>query len=293
MNPIANFQVDPRLASVLGENYRSTEYAIKELVDNSWDADATDVWITLPEAMTPDPIVIKDNGSGMTEREVLNEYLVVASSRRSRKGERTPGKKRLVKGRKGIGKFAGLLAADIMLIETSARDITTRLQIIKHNLLDAQKDLERIDLPYETSSCSPQEHGTVITLSELNQNLSFPDADKLKQILVVEYGREPEFKIYVNGALLDIEDIPGQSFSEEIELPDVGKARIRFTISDGKKALKQSGIAVRVQGKVIGKPAFFGLEEDREIPNKLLTRVYGEIEADGLADVLQLIGAQL
>ena len=36
----ANFKVDTRLTSLLGENYRSTEVALKELIDNAWDADA-------------------------------------------------------------------------------------------------------------------------------------------------------------------------------------------------------------------------------------------------------------
>jgi len=30
----AQFRVDPRLARLLGESYRSTEQAIKELIDN-------------------------------------------------------------------------------------------------------------------------------------------------------------------------------------------------------------------------------------------------------------------
>jgi len=34
----AHFRVDPRLAALLGENYRSTEQALKELIDNAWDA---------------------------------------------------------------------------------------------------------------------------------------------------------------------------------------------------------------------------------------------------------------
>lgn len=37
-------------------------------------------------------------------------------------------------------------------------------------------------------------------------------------------------------------------------------------------------------GKIIGKPSDFGLTEDDEIPPKLLKRIYGELQADGLAD---------
>lgn len=284
MKPAAHFQVDSRLATLLGESYRASEYAIKELIDNSWDADAENVWITFPSPLTTDPIIIRDDGSGMTEKEVLNEYLVVANDRRSRKGERTPLKNRLVKGRKGVGKFAGLMVANSMTIETKSRGFSTRILISRDALLQTNKDLERIELPYEVMECDSKEHGTIITLSSLNQNFTFPNPDRLKQLLILDYGRKPDFKAYVNGEIIDIEDIPGESFAEKANLIGVGDVKLRFTIAEGKKGLKQSGIVVRVNGKVVGKPNFLGLEEDEEIPNKLLKKVYGEIESDGLAD---------
>lgn len=284
MKPTAHFQVDSRLATLLGENYRSSEYAVKELIDNSWDADAENVWITFPSPMTMDPIVVRDDGSGMTEKEILNEYLVVANDRRSRKGERTPFKNRLVKGRKGIGKFAGLMVASSMVIETKSRGVVTTLHISRDALLQARNDLEKIDLPYETKEYNSAEHGTLITLSSLNQNFTFPNPDKLKQLLILDYGRKPEFKIFVNGEIIDIEDIPGENFSEKTDISGAGEVKLRFAIAESKKGLKQPGIIVRVNGKVVGKPNFLGLEDDEEVPDKLLKKVYGEIEADGLAD---------
>jgi DNA mismatch repair ATPase MutL len=44
----ARFQVDSRLAKLLSQEYTSTERALKELVDNAWDADAGEVQIELP-----------------------------------------------------------------------------------------------------------------------------------------------------------------------------------------------------------------------------------------------------
>jgi hypothetical protein len=277
-----HFQVDPKLASLLGENYRSSEYALNELIDNAWDADATSVSIRLPNPLTSDPLIIQDNGTGMTERELTQEYLVIASSRFTRKGDRTPLKNRMVKGRKGIGKFAGLLAANVMEIETSARGKTTRLRIIKEDLLKSSDDLESIDIPYETELCPEEHHGTQIVLTDLNQSLAFPNPDLLKKILILEYGRQADFQIYVNNSCLDIDDIPGTTFTEEIKLPHCGDINLRFIVADGNKALKQSGIALRVNGKIVGIPKYFGLDEDDEIPSKLARRIYGEIEANGL-----------
>ena len=104
-----NFVVEGRLTQLLAENYITVEHALKELVDNAWDADATNVLITLPQSLDDSErfISIVDDGNGMSEDAVTNEYMRIARDRVSSKGDRTEVKKRLVKGRKGIGKFAG------------------------------------------------------------------------------------------------------------------------------------------------------------------------------------------
>ena len=283
MSSKAHFKVDTKLAALLGENYRSTEYALKELVDNAWDADAKNVWVYLPDPLSKDPILIVDDGLGMTEKEVKTGYLKIASDRRTRKGERTLLFNRKVKGRKGIGKFAGLVSANIMEISTMARGSKTTLTILKSELLNSSKDLEKIDLPISSEECGENEHGTAITLSDLNQNLSFPDPNRLKEILFLEYGRQSNFTIFVNEEELRVEDLPGETIYESADLRDVGQVEIKFTITD-KVSPKQSGVAVRVNGKIVGKPQFFGVDQEPDISKKLLTRVYGEVEADGLED---------
>jgi hypothetical protein len=280
----AQFRVDPRLARLLGENYRSTEQAVKELIDNAWDADSENVWITLPAPMTHEPIVIRDDGTGMTEHEVRHEYLKIANDRRSRKGELTLLKKRTVKGRKGIGKFAGLVAADVMELLTRCRGSATRLRIVKDDILRAPGDLERVDLPLQTDACLPQEHGTTVTLSSLNTNFILPQAEKLRELLALEYGRERDFVLLVNGEQLAHEDIPGQRFSASVQLPNAGKVMINFTIMEKPAPKSQAGIVMRVGGKVVGHPTFLGLDENPELPTRLLRYVVGEVAADSLEE---------
>lgn len=280
-NP-ARFQVDPQLAHLLGEGYRSSEQALKELVDNAWDAEARTVRITLPGPMTKDPIIISDDGAGMTENEVRSEYLKVASARRSRRGERTPVLNRQVKGRKGIGKFAGLMAAAVMGLDTRSRGQRTSLRIRKEDLLQSQTDLEGIDLQLVSEPCEPDASGTTVTLSELNQGLEFPAPERLRELLVLEYGRNADFSIVVNGEPLAVEDIPGEQITHVTELPGVGRVAMNVTVADSNKPLKHSGIVIRVGGKVVGRPMYLGLEENEEIPPRLLRKLYGEIEADGL-----------
>lgn len=289
MNKNAYFKVDTKLAELLGETYRSTEDALKELVDNSYDADAEKVNIELPKELTPNPIIkITDDGAGMKENEVRSEYLNIANSRISRKGNISFLKKRKVKGRKGIGKFSGLLVADIMKIETTAGGVVTTLTINKEQLAKGNYDIEKVPLPIETEKCDKTLSGTVITLFGLNQNLYFPNPEKLKQVLMWDYGREVDFKLSINGELLGVLDLQGKSYTKEIEI-DGKKALLNYTVTP--KPIKQAGIVTRVNNKVIGRPQNF-LSEDEVIPKKIQNRIYGELICDDLeGDVTADFGA--
>lgn len=284
MTKSAHFKVDPKLAELLGETYRSVEEATKELIDNAYDADSENVKIQLPNELTPDPkIIIEDDGSGMKESEVRNEYLNIANSRTSRKGNITFLKKRKVKGRKGIGKFSGLMIANQMTIETFASGKMTSLTINKDDLAKAGYDLQKVPLPINVTDCDKTKHGTRITLEGINQNFSFPNPDRLKEILIRDYGREMDFDITINGENIGVLDLQGKSYSEKIELPNGKMATLNYTITE--KPIKQAGIAIRVNNKIIGGPQNF-LSDDEIIPKKLQSRVYGEIICDDLEDDL-------
>jgi len=232
--------------------------------------------------MSKEPIVIEDNGSGMTEVELRRHYLAIASDRRERRGEFTPTKKRRVKGRKGIGKFAGLMAASQMQVECAARSKRCSF-VLKIEDLATVDDIEKLDLPLDVEDCPADAHGTRIILSDLHQDLSFPDPEKLRQILLQEYGREEDFELFVNGKPLDVDDLRGTFIESTDTLKGVGEVKIKFAISDQKKSLPAPGIAIRVDGKIVGKPTFFGLDTSEDFPPKLLKKLYGEIEADGLS----------
>jgi hypothetical protein len=284
MSKTANFKVDPKLAELLGETYRSIEEATKELIDNSYDADSENVTIILPDDFTPEPkISIKDDGSGMKEKEVRNEYLNIANSRTSRKGGISFLKKRKVKGRKGIGKFAGLMVATQMKLETWAAGRKTTLVINKNELAKAGYDLEKVPLPIFVEDCEENKHGTLITLEGLSQNFNYPTPERLKELLIRDYGREIDFTLTINGENIGVLDLQGKSYSERIELPDGKMATLNYTITE--KPVKQAGIAIRVNNKIIGRPQNFLIEDDI-IPKKLQNRVYGELVCDDLEEDL-------
>lgn len=277
------FQVDTRLAKLLSKNYRSTERAIKELIDNAWDADAEYVEVTLPEPMSNDPIIITDNGSGMTEQELLGEYLFIASDRKKRRGELTIRRQRKVKGEKGIGKFAGLSLANTMKLETWSKGKKCEFSLSTNEFENAP-DIEQLPIELITADADVATSGTTITLSNLIQGLAFPIPDKLRQLLLQEYGREEGFEISVNNKQLGIDDIQGNYTKHEISHPTIGKVNLHFVVTSQKGRLREPGISIRVGGKVVGSPDFFGLNEAKDFPPKLLDKIYGEVEADGLCE---------
>ena len=290
MNKAAHFRVDPKLTQVLGENYTSSEKALKELVDNAWDAEATEVQVTVPNILTESPIIVQDNGSGMKTAELESEYLNIASPRFSRKGDRTPNLSRIVKGRKGIGKFAGLILASEMELVTKAAGKCTRVVVSKTALLEAIEDLEKVPLPLDvTDAESPDEKGTTITLRNLNPKLSHVQPDKLKELLAFDYGRDADFAIFVNGERVFHHDIQGEKFQKEVTLPNGQIASVSYTIADKPLPGKKAGLIVRVGGKSIGKPHLFGLENDDGVSDRLRRRFVGEINLP--ADSLELTAA--
>jgi hypothetical protein len=133
------------------------------------------------------------------------------------------------------------------------------------------------DKPYTDSN----DGGTEITLSELDPRLNFPTPDRLREVLIHEYGREDSFKVFVDGVQLSVEHVPGTTKRTENSLPEAGSVSLCFTIADGKKLPKAPGIVLKVDGKVVGKPMMFGLDDDEEIPRSLARRVYGEVEIAG------------
>lgn len=285
MRRTVHFAVSPRLTALLGETYHQTEAALKELVDNGWDADASNIWVTLPMPLTADPIVVSDDGGGMSPDQVEREYLDIARDRRSTKGDHSPRLKRRIKGRKGIGKFAGLAAARNMRIDTVCGGVRTSVEIDKTTILEAPSDLERIPLPLIEAPVPDAANGTTITLTHLEQALNFPSEEKLRTLLLYEYGREGSIKIHVNGKPLDVEDLPGETERTSAKLPNAGDVKLRFTIAQGKLP-KHPGFLLRVGGKVVGRPQWFGLDENTDIPDNLRKRVYGEIGVDGIDGVV-------
>ena len=65
--------------------YPSVTATVAELISNAWDADAKNVWITIPfgqQWSDSSEILVMDDGNGMTHSQAQEMYLIVGRKRR-------------------------------------------------------------------------------------------------------------------------------------------------------------------------------------------------------------------
>jgi hypothetical protein len=284
------FNVSSRLALLLGESYKTIELALKELVDNSWDADAKTVWIEVPEGPEVNAtIVLTDDGEGMSPEQIDKDYLRIARDRRRDRGPRTKSG-RLVKGRKGVGKFAGIVISGHMELITRQRGKKSTVVIDRSDLESGPTDIDKIDVPVVSVDDDPALQGTTITLKSLFSHINYPSPEALRHALAPEYGRQDLLKIFVNGEPLTHLKIPGHVAPIDLDVPGVGQVRAEFVIAEKKQSKALRGIQVRVNGKSVGDPTMFGLELDEQVPGKLLEHVTGELLANCLEEAATSCG---
>lgn len=167
------FNVDVNVINHLGVGlYSSTPAALTELVANAWDADATNVVVSVDP--TGSTITIEDDGHGMTPEDIQNKFLNVGYSRRSLSQNKffSDSGERRVMGRKGIGKLAMFALANKLdisskTIESEAVGCSVDVPLFRDKL---QKHEDYL-LPEFTPAPFASGHGTRIVLTNVLKGL--------------------------------------------------------------------------------------------------------------------------
>jgi len=96
---------------------------LSELVSNSWDADAEQVWVDL-KSNGSRYVTVLDDGYGMSYSDIVYKYLVIGLPKRKKNepNERSRNKKRYLMGRKGIGKLAPFGIASFISVVSVSND---------------------------------------------------------------------------------------------------------------------------------------------------------------------------
>lgn len=117
-----NFSVDSALLQELGERLVTTPHvALAELVKNAYDADATEVRVTIREDESGGPeIVVEDNGCGMTLKQIREFWMKIGNTHKFGEGH-SPHFGRPLTGSKGIGRFCVRRLGEAVRLESTAK----------------------------------------------------------------------------------------------------------------------------------------------------------------------------
>lgn len=258
--------------------------AFSELVANSWDAGASTVYITLPSE-AEGTVVIEDNGSGMTDNEFQERWMVIAYNRVAHQGQyieyaSSQGKaRRLAYGRNGVGRHAMLCFDDQYKIETWRDGLCNRYWISVDGGDSAFSVVEHDAFPKEG-------HGTKLSVKAVKR---FPLKEEVKQTLGYRFLFDPEFAVYVNKEKIEFQNNLQPLVSKDITTKAKNNIKVSvYTIPEGEKATATNGIAFWASGRLVGNPSWnVGSTRVEYARRKFALRHLIVVQADCLIDNIQ------
>lgn len=255
--------------------------AFAELVANSWDAGATRVDITIPQKQGQQ-IIIEDNGSGMTDEEFRSRWMVIAYNRVDHQGEYidflasdNTKIRRLAYGRNGVGRHALVCFDEHYTIETWKDGILNAYEI----MVSGGNSAFSIEKHTQTSKSGS---GTKITVNAIKH---FPESSAIIKTLGYKFMFDPQFEVYVNGVKVEYHNTlqPDKQDTLPTKYGDLSVAIYR--IPDGEKSTSNNGIAIWVNGRLVGKPSWtVGEHKIEDARRKFAIKHVVIVNADFLID---------
>ena len=285
--------------------YPSVTATVAELVSNAWDAEAKNVWISMPFGTwrTDDRIVVTDDGHGMTRHEAQRAYLVVGRKRRLEgRGAFSANGLRRVHGRKGIGKLAAFGTASVLECSTlkDGNHVAFRMNYDEIRKLDPSedyrvKDAEDLSPPVNPEDGSSLQHGTRIILSGLLQKRALGEPQFFRSMARRFAISAEEMAVHINGRPLQRFDMnvqfrfPPDSIPEGVAIADgwaveaiAPNHEVRWWIGFTEKPLEDEtlqGISILANRKMAQRPFLF--DRSRGTEGQLGQEyLVGEVQAD-------------
>ncbi len=257
--------VDKSHLITIGERlYTENIELLRELVNNSYDADATEVKISIND----NEVIIEDNGVGM-DMDGLKQYFNIGSPYK-KENPKSPKFGRFRIGEFGIGKFSVLSNCDHFEVFTKKGDFAGKVIFNKN---EWEKEKEQWHLPFFKEVPDDKPDGTKIILKGIKNKFNIEAVEK--RLIETLPLKMPDFSVYINGKKLTPRILTGRKIPF-LEGTDFGIVHGEILIVPVSHAqIEDSGILVRVK-QVAVKRMGFGLSPD------LLIRVSGEVNCDFL-----------
>jgi Histidine kinase-, DNA gyrase B-, and HSP90-like ATPase len=298
--------------------YPSVTATVAELVSNAWDADARNVWVSVPLGEdwegTDSTIEVLDDGSGMDRRDAQFKYLIVGRERRVKENtDKTPAGRPL-HGRKGIGKLAAFGTGrelEVVTQREGCEPVGFRLDyedLKKHEPGQSTRVEEFKAEPLFDPDGRRLAHGTRVRLTKL-QAKRRPSASRFMLSMRRRFSLDAaQMKVLVNGAPLKRFDAdfqyrfprdghpPGVDAVDDdglavdfVDCGEDGKKEVRWWVGFMEKPVDDEilqGVSVLVRGKQAQRP--FKFERTRGTEGQLgFEYMVGEVHADWIDDGLE------
>lgn len=268
MDTTIEVTVDKSHLITIGERlYGESIELIRELVNNAYDADATEVYITVKDY----EIIVRDNGTGM-DLDGLKQYFNIGSSYK-KLHQISPKYNRQRIGEFGIGKFSILSAASYFEVWTKKGNFQAKVVFDKEVW---EKEPEKWQLPLVIEPVeSDKLDGTIVTIKKVAKKFNL---EELQRRLIESVPiKAPNFTVYLNNKKISPRYIPGHHIPF-LEGTKYGVLHGEIIISSLTKTdIKEAGIECKVRGVTI-KREFFGLEK----LSVEAARITGEVNCDFL-----------
>ncbi|WP_437316706.1 ATP-binding protein [Sorangium sp. So ce385] len=264
--------------------FRGWEDVVVELIKNAYDADARNIWIRCPRKDLPEAdrreFEVRDDGHGMTREDVETKYCATGRDKISADGYRSPNG-RTVNGRRGTGKFAALVVANEVVVETWARGEHSTFKYTEEAIREASDNDVAVDVL--TEACDPSERGTRIALLGLFQNEPLPTERSIANVLLRHFGQQSDVTIHINDVPFTPQD-HAQRIDEIIDEEIPGFGSVTGAIWLTHQPIKTPGIVIYHRGQTVHGPSLFGVEhkgyrgDTRTLTKKLVGRISVEPE---------------
>ena len=292
--------------------YSTLPPVIGELVANAWDANATEVKITIPDTPIDEQtseIIVQDDGDGMSDEDIRGKYLIIGRDRREEEQSDKTRLGRKIMGRKGIGKFSAFGIAKEIVIESKQGNIVSHFAM-NYDELMRKGDDRVIEFP-PLDPTGDVDKGTKITLRHITKfkTRSIPIM-RIRRGLARRFaiiGKTPGvdtlgFDVVINDEPISPEDrdlqqlldtdMDGNPYlweynDEEIE-PDTG-----WTVSGWIGALDRTsaeddgidrGIVLMARGKMVQEPFVFNTVVGQQYA---LSYLIGELNVEFVDDEIE------
>lgn len=213
-----HFKMGKNFEKIIETQLKRPEIAILELISNSWDANAHNVYIKWPiiENLreSTEYFTILDDGDGMEKEEFIEKWTTVGYDKRknNQSQEMKTHDDRNIIGKNGRGRLGLFSFSDNYKVSTSKNGEINSFKVLRSDKFATLNEINPIKEPFINEEGFYND-GTYIKCP-LNER--YVELDDLKEVISLRFGADSNFNIYINEEKIDLFDFKDNYECEEI-----------------------------------------------------------------------------